>query len=257
MLVVSGAPPQLVLAYHGVGDVPLARDPHGLFVRPDEIRRHLAALRGWGYAFTTFGDLAARLRGGRAAACVALTFDDGYADNLHELVPLLAGEGVPATVFVVSRWLGRPHPVTPQSTILTVRELRELQAAGIEIGGHTATHPDLTSLSPDAAREELRAGREEIEELLGDAVTSIAYPFGRADAGVRAAARAAGFVAGCRTSGQGSWDDQLDLPRQDMTNRASRLGLWLKRDDRYEQVLARGPLRAVRGLRRRALGLGR
>ena len=249
----EGAPPPLILAYHAVADVPLRDDPHALFVRADDIRRHIAALRGWGYGFLTFGEMAEELGRGPAAGRVALTFDDGFADNLHALGPVLASEGVPATVFVVSRWLGRRHPVAPQATIVTGDELRELHASGVEIGGHTATHPDLVAVGVDEAREELRAGREDLEDLLGSPVTSVAYPFGRADAGVRDAARAAGFVAGCRTCGEGSWADPLDLPRQDMTNRASMLGLRLKRDDRYEKLVATLPGRAARRLRRAAL----
>lgn len=245
--------PPIVLAYHGVADVPLSGDPHGLFVAPREVRRQIAALRRWGYAFSTFGELVASAGRGRASGLAALTFDDGYADNLHALAPLLAGEGVPATVFVVSGWLGGVHPVAPSAPILTAAQVRELHAAGVEIGGHTHSHPDLVAAGPDEALRELARGRGELEAVIDAPVRSIAYPFGRADAAVRAAARAAGFVAGCRTSGQGRWDDPLDIPRQDMTNRSSLLGLRLKRAGRYERLVATPAGRAARRLRRTAI----
>src|SRR5688572_15802554 len=91
----------LVLAYHGVDDVPLRRDPHGLFVRPGDLRQHIAKLHGWGYRLATFGELAEHVERGDADGWAALTFDDGTVDNLETLAPLLAAEGVPATVFVV------------------------------------------------------------------------------------------------------------------------------------------------------------
>jgi peptidoglycan/xylan/chitin deacetylase (PgdA/CDA1 family) len=196
---------------------------------------------------------AACLASGDAAGCAALTFDDGFLDNLQILAPLLAAEGVPATVFVPTGWLGQTHPYAPQTRVMTADEVLELRSHGVEIGSHTHGHPDLSTLDGDAVLEELRRGKRELEDLLGEPVETLAYPFGRADAGTREAARAAGFVAACRTSGEGNWSDPLDIPRQDMTNTSTMLGLRLKRDDRYEDLIRRLPFRAARSLRRRVL----
>jgi hypothetical protein len=46
--------PPLVLAYHGVADVPYAADPHLLFIAPDDLRRHIDVLRRWGYRLVSF-----------------------------------------------------------------------------------------------------------------------------------------------------------------------------------------------------------
>ena len=81
--------PPLALAFHGVADVSLRRDPQGLFVAPAELRRHLRRLRAWGYRLVTFSELASLAGRGRAAGHAALTFDDGLVDNLESLVPLL------------------------------------------------------------------------------------------------------------------------------------------------------------------------
>jgi peptidoglycan/xylan/chitin deacetylase (PgdA/CDA1 family) len=238
-----------VLAYHGLGDIPLRDDPHGLFVHPRRLRAQVRTLRRWGYRLVTARELGASSdRDGLAA----LTFDDGFSDNV-----LLSDLDAPATVFVVSGWLGQPHPDAPGARMLSAEQVRSLHDAGVEIGGHTATHPDLTALEPAAARDELEAGRLALEELTGAPVDSIAYPYGRANSATREAARAAGFRAGFRTSAQGNWDDPLDLPRQDVENATSGLSLRLMRDDRYEPLMSTVAGRGARRLVRRARSLVR
>jgi peptidoglycan/xylan/chitin deacetylase (PgdA/CDA1 family) len=125
--------------------------------------------------------------------------------------------------------------------------VRRLHAAGVEIGAHTATHPDLTTLGFDAARDELSAARLSLESLLEAPVTSAAYPYGRATTDTVRACGAAGFAAACRTSGFGSRSTPLDYPREDMDGPASLVGLRLKAAGRYEPLMR---ARAARGVRR-------
>lgn len=260
--------PPLALTYHGVADVPLARDEYRLFVRPVDLRRQVRRLRAWGYRLVSFGELARLAACGEAGGSAALTFDDGLVDNLEALAPLLGEEGAPATVFVVSGWLGQAHPSAPWTRLLTADELRELAARGIEIGAHTVTHPDLTALSYEEARDELRRGKESLEAIVRRPVETAAYPFGYANDETAAACRDAGFAAACVTVGEGSWDDPYRLPRQAMGNRDTLLGLRLKRDGRYEPLMERvRPLLrtkpgahavgVTRKLRELAEGLGR
>ncbi|MFL5844533.1 MAG: polysaccharide deacetylase family protein [Solirubrobacteraceae bacterium] len=240
-------PPPLILAYHGVSEVPAHLDPEGLFISPRELRGQIGRLRRWGYAFLTFGDMAARIAEGRAAGHVALTFDDGLLDNLDQLVPILRDEAIPATTFVTTGWMGQAHPSVPYARNMTSDEVRELHRSGVEIGGHTVSHPDLTALSFEAARDEVRDGCAQLSEIVGSPVDTFAYPFGFANAEAIRATEAAGVRAACRVAAEGSWDEPLNLPRQD-TNTKSALGLWLKRDDRYESVMRHRPAKAVRRL---------
>jgi peptidoglycan/xylan/chitin deacetylase (PgdA/CDA1 family) len=249
--------PPLALTYHGIGDVPLRRDPHGLFVRPRDFLRHVSKLRAWGYRLVTFGELAERAREGTASGHVALTFDDGLADNLEVLIPLLTRAEAPATVFAVSDWLGRPHPDAPWARLLTADELVQLRRAGVEVGSHSASHRDLSALSFEEARDDLLRGRRELEEVLGEDVRLAAYPYGRAGAETVAACRDAGFTAACRANGVGSWTEPYALPREDMENGSSLVSLRLKRDGRYVPLMRWLPARAARRLSRRARALVR
>ena len=130
-------------------------------------------------------------------------------------------------------------------------EVRALSADGVEIGAHTVTHPDLTTLRYEEARSELEASKRDLEALLEVPIDVAAYPFGRATAETARACRDAGFRAACRVSGEGSWSDPYNLPRQDMHNGSTLLGLRLKRDDRYQSVMRFLPARAARALVRR------
>lgn len=240
--------PPLALTYHGIADVPLRHDPSRLAVRAADFERDVRLLRRWGYRLVTFGELARLAALGEGARYAALTFDDGFVDNLTALVPLLRRLDVPATVFVVSGWLGLPHPDAPWARIVDEDELRELGRA-VEIGAHTITHPDLTTLTLSQAEAELRGSKDALEAILRHPVDVAAYPYGAATSDTVAACRAAGLAAACMTEGSGSWHDPFRLPRQSVGNRDTALGLWLKRHDRFEQAM-----RPIRPLLRSAPG---
>ena len=153
-----GSLPPLALAYHAVGDVPLREDPHGLFVRAEDLRLHIAKLREWGYRLVSFGQLAALAAENEAGGHAALTFDDGFVDNLDTLAPLLAELTAPATVFVVSGWLGKPHRSAPWTRVVSAEELRALHLLGVEIGAHSVTPP---RSEPGRVRGSARRARAE------------------------------------------------------------------------------------------------
>lgn len=87
----------IVLAYHRVTE--LSRDPFGLAVRPDRFAAQIDVLRR-AADVVPLGDVLRRAPAGRRR--VAITLDDGYADNAEVAAPILAEKGVPATFFVVT-----------------------------------------------------------------------------------------------------------------------------------------------------------
>jgi peptidoglycan/xylan/chitin deacetylase (PgdA/CDA1 family) len=98
----------VVLLYHRVARA--SSDPQLLCVTPEHFAEH-TALIAESYEPVPLRDLVAALRAGEPSPrAVAITFDDGYADNLCEAKPVLESSGVPATVFVVSGWIGGDRP---------------------------------------------------------------------------------------------------------------------------------------------------
>lgn len=92
----------------------------------------------------------------------------------------------------------------PEGLMMTEQQVRELRAAGMEVGGHTVTHPILTRVSDEDAREEISNGRRILEVITGAPVTLFAYPNGKPkrDFGARhvSMVRELGFSAAVSTA---------------------------------------------------------
>ena len=125
-----------ILMYHRIGDP--GCDPWGLAVRPERFAEHLNVLRRNARPIG-LRRLAKELgEGTLKPGAVAVTFDDGYANNLYEAKPLLERHEVPATVFVTSGMVGREREFwwdELEAILLASRELP--QTLRLEIEGQT------------------------------------------------------------------------------------------------------------------------
>lgn len=220
----------VILGYHRVAED--RDDPHVLCVHPSHFRDHLQVISRH-FQVVRPADLLGRsdaapeppsngLELGKARRALALTFDDGYADVMGAALPLVEDVAMPLTVFVVAgavgtdrfRWDrdrdgfdGRP---------LTTAELRELADHPlVEIGAHTLSHPDLTTLAPREVRREVVEGRDRLEALLNRPVTSFSYPHGGVNERVQRAVRESGCRLACasRPGLITESSDPLRLPR--------------------------------------------
>ena len=118
--------------------------------------------------------------------CVAVTFDDGYAVNCDVALPLLIEEDIPCTYFVTTENVLHGKAFEHDTAMgndfepNTIAQLRELAAAGIEIGAHTRTHPHLGRIDDaDERYDEIVAARDELQDALGYPVRRFAVPFGQ------------------------------------------------------------------------------
>ncbi|HEY2372303.1 MAG TPA: polysaccharide deacetylase family protein [Gaiellaceae bacterium] len=204
-----------VLLYHAFGD-----DNDRYVVSRTAFARQLRMLALLRFRVRPYAEIARMLRDGRVPPprTVALTFDDGYADNADVAVPLLERHGFPATIFLVSARLGADNDWTEEPplrgrALLSAEQLAPLRSHRVDFGAHTRTHPDLTV--SDAATDEVASSRTELEAALGLSVPTFAYPYGRVDDRAVAAVRDAGFESACTTDPRLAQvgDDPLRVPR--------------------------------------------
>lgn len=193
-----------ILLYHSV-DTVCADAYRRWMVRPEEFRAHLGALADASYSPITISSLAELIRDRKPIPprTVAITFDDGLSDFVTGAMPVLEQFGFPATLFVVSGLVGRTSAwLSPlgegQRPMLDWSDLRQVAATGIEVGAHSVDHPELDILSAGAAFEQIRSSKLALEDGLGRAVRTFAYPHGYSSKRTRALVRRAAFEAACR-----------------------------------------------------------
>jgi peptidoglycan/xylan/chitin deacetylase (PgdA/CDA1 family) len=174
--------------YHRV--VPIAEAGNslpGLVVPPETFAAQLDTLEGAGWHTITAATLANDLGTGMKPPpkSFVITLDDGWDDGYTYAFPVLARHGFVATYFVIA---GR----IDQQGFLTSAHLKELVAAGDEIGDHTMSHFNLTGGTDSSRRYQVDAAAARIAQVTGRWPESLAYPFGGENAG------AAASVAACQ-----------------------------------------------------------
>ncbi len=163
---------------------------------------------------------------------IAITFDDGHADNYYALYPLCKKYGIPITIFQTSYNIGEPiwtaelkannintelyktynskelkkyiqslraekkyDPVEKvRRRLLSKEEIKKMSMCDmIEFEGHTHTHIDLRSLSISEARKEIEINIEVIKELTGQRPNHFCYPFGGYNSAIKSLVKKLGF----------------------------------------------------------------
>lgn len=268
--IIGGA---LILGYHRVATV--KRDTYEVCVTPEHFAEQMDVVSKYAHPIP-LSKLVNYLRAGALPPkSIAVTFDDGYADNLYQAKPILEKYAVPATVFVCTGYAGREfwwdeleRLVTssqadlgvlrlqvrgsqfewnqpngnPESDLearrkfrhalyqflltldvddqnyamsairnwsgisanetasraMTHAELLQLAEDGlVELGSHTRHHPMLPHLSLKRQKDEIDAGKQDLESLLGKPVLGFAYPNGRVTDDAKRIIQAAGFAFAC------------------------------------------------------------
>ena len=171
--------------YHQI-DVPPPRGTplRGLVVSPQSFRRQMQLLKLMGYTGLSMRNLEPYLRGDLQGKVVGITFDDGYQNNLEHALPTLKKLGFSATCYAVSSMLGGQNSWDlgigiAQKPLMTQDNFLEWLAAGMDVGSHTRTHADLTTISPESATDQINGSKSELESALGYEVRHFCYPYGR------------------------------------------------------------------------------
>jgi peptidoglycan/xylan/chitin deacetylase (PgdA/CDA1 family) len=185
----------LVAAYHSIHAPEPGISAEDVIATPQSLERDVRGLLDDGYHFVDAAELVAESGGNRPVGRTALlTFDDGWLDGLTVATPLLLELGVPATFFVCPGLFGNHDArMGDAGRMLTEHDARRLAAAGMDIGSHSLTHPDLRTLDDRQLGAELAGSKAAVEALTGKPCLTFAYPFGLHDDRVRRAASAAGY----------------------------------------------------------------
>lgn len=185
-----------VLMYHHVGDPPAGADElrRGLTVGGADFAAQMDYLKQAGYQPVSMRQLFEALYyGGQLPEKpVLLTLDDGYLDNYTVAAPILGEHGFTATFYIITGMVGQPEYMNWEQVV-------ELERRGMEIGSHTVSHPDLSSLAAANLATEVGGSAAALAGALGHPVYWFCYPAGRYDDGVIEELRQAGYLLATTT----------------------------------------------------------
>jgi peptidoglycan/xylan/chitin deacetylase (PgdA/CDA1 family) len=203
----GAAAPVTILFYHRVAD----EHPNAWTISNAGFRRQVDWLRRR-FDLVSLEEAQRRIRTGDSPRpAVAITFDDGYADNCEHALPLLIKLKIPCTYFVATRFVleGRPfphdvkagQPLAPN----TPEQIRALAGAGIEIGAHTRNHVDLGAMTDRRVlEEEIVGAADDVAAMIGRRPRFFAFPYGlqrNLNAEAFHLAREAGYEGACSAYG--------------------------------------------------------
>ena len=177
-----------ILMYHMVREhIPNAKF-NKLRVKPTEFEKQIEWMQDQGFHFVTMQELQNNW-GKHPDKTVAITFDDGYLDNLENAYPVLEKYQAKATIYVVVDRHDRDWSTYKKShhnsgelmlePKLNDEQVKTLALSGlVEIGSHTITHANLDKLNDKQCFMELLESKKQLEQLIHQPVESFAYPFG-------------------------------------------------------------------------------
>ncbi len=176
-----GCAPVSVLFYHRIADT----HPNGWTMGTKAFERQINWLARR-LDFVSLAEAQQRLADQTShRPAVAITFDDGYADNCEFAIPLLLRRKIPFTYFVstdiVRNQTAFAHDLEAGVCLQpnTVSEIRAMADAGVEMGAHTRTHADMgQAIAPDFIASELLGSKQDLEQWIGKPVRYFAFPFG-------------------------------------------------------------------------------
>ena len=183
-----------ILCYHKIEPAPAGARIRGLYVEPELFRKQIRELAEAGFSFVPPG-------AAPHPNIVTITFDDGFVSNLASAGPAMKEIGCQAMNYLVADRMGKSSDWETAEggearPLMDKAQIREWISAGNWIGAHTCTHPRLSQIPRDSAREEIFSSKKKLEDQFGQPVEHFAYPFGDYNEAVVELVREAGFKTG-------------------------------------------------------------
>jgi peptidoglycan/xylan/chitin deacetylase (PgdA/CDA1 family) len=173
-----------ILVYHTISS-PAEPLPGDIDISPERFERQLQWLSRWRNVVRLYQTL----RIPASERLVALTFDDGFRDNLTVALPFLEKFNLPMTLFVTAGFIGKPG-------YLSQDELRELSGHPlVTIGAHGLRHLHFTQLDRQTALFELTESRRILEDVTSNRIELMAWPYGECNEEVEKLSDECGYRA--------------------------------------------------------------
>lgn len=177
----AGRAPMSALFYHRVADT----NPNDWTISRNGFQHHVDYCRK-NFDLVSLSEIQTRCSTARSyRPAVSFTFDDGYAENCEFAIPLLVQHQIPCTYFVslqhilTGQAFDHDLKATVPLRVNTVREIRDMADAGIEIGLHSRTHIDFDQVTcRNTLKREITDAKSQLEDLIGKPIRYFAFPFG-------------------------------------------------------------------------------
>ncbi len=203
-----------ILTYHHVCSEWL---PSAARVTQMQFEKHIRILKDLDVHFFSLSDLK-YLPENSEKMRVAITFDDGFSCVYRNAFPVLLEENIPATVFLVTGFIGEKSGWdvnfgNHKAEHLSWKEIFEMNKYGFSFGSHTHRHINLAGSRQRDIRDDLQRSKVLLEDKLGESVHSLAYPFGRFSGRVKDILRELGFSEAYSLHPESCFSDFLQIPR--------------------------------------------
>jgi peptidoglycan/xylan/chitin deacetylase (PgdA/CDA1 family) len=186
----------VIFGYHKLGSPSPGALGKSNFVSPELLKKQLRRMIQRGATPGQFDAIADPESTDRGK--FAITFDDGYASLFESGLAVLRECRVRALTYIVTGQLGGSNVWDQQRgdvvyPLMSESHIRTWLQEGHTIGSHTLSHPDLTSLPEEVARQEIRQSKDRLEQLFGIPIHHFSYPYGSWNRKVRDWVRGAGY----------------------------------------------------------------
>lgn len=150
-------------------------------ITPARLESLIKEYKGNGYEFVSMEEVAERMKGKNGKKFVAVTLDDGYANNYEVAYPIFKKFNVPFCIYICRGMITgeRKEDNIEHYQMMSIEQLKQLDKESLcTLGGHTNSHVRLSTLSKELQTQEIYGCKLWLEDILGHTIKDYAFPYG-------------------------------------------------------------------------------